>query len=117
MFILLLVLSGGGYWYYHTTQAKIDTLIKNKAKIEVVAKTNQTTIDQMQADNVRNKKLIDNLNQTLQNSAKPVQDLRKLLSSHNLELLAEKKPGLIEKRINDASNKVIDGLRADTATQ
>jgi hypothetical protein len=37
-----------------------------------------------------------------------------IFSRHNLDVLALKKPGLMEKRFNDASEKVMEGLEDDT---
>ena len=37
-----------------------------------------------------------------------------IFSRHNLDLLALKKPGLMENRFNDASEKVMEGMENDT---
>ena len=37
-----------------------------------------------------------------------------IFSRHNLDMLAIKKPGLIENRFNGASEKVMEGLEDDT---
>ena len=37
-----------------------------------------------------------------------------IFSRHNLDLLALKKPGMIELRFNNASEKVMEGLENDT---
>ena len=37
-----------------------------------------------------------------------------IFARHNLDLLAIKKPGLIENRFNDASELVMEGLEDDT---
>ena len=37
-----------------------------------------------------------------------------IFSRHNLDVLALKKPGLIENRFNGASEKVMEGLEDDT---
>ena len=37
-----------------------------------------------------------------------------IFSRHNLDVLALKKPGLIENRMNDASEKVMEGIEDDT---
>ena len=39
-----------------------------------------------------------------------------IFSRHNLDMLAIKKPGLIENRFNGASDKVMEGLEDDTET-
>ena len=42
-------------------------------------------------------------------------NLRKKLHKHNLTRLSIKKPGLIEKRINDGTNKLFDSIESITA--
>ena len=42
-------------------------------------------------------------------------DLRKKLHKHDLTRLSIKKPGLIEKRINDGTNKLFDSIESITA--
>jgi hypothetical protein len=37
-----------------------------------------------------------------------------IFSRHNLDLLALKKPGMIELRMNNASKKVMEGMENDT---
>ena len=37
-----------------------------------------------------------------------------IFSRHNLDVLALKKPGLIETRMNNASEKVMEGIEDDT---
>ena len=37
-----------------------------------------------------------------------------IFSRHNLDLLALKKPGMIELRMNNASEKVMEGIEDDT---
>jgi hypothetical protein len=37
-----------------------------------------------------------------------------IFSRHNLDLLALKKPGMIELRMNNASQKVMEGMENDT---
>ena len=43
-------------------------------------------------------------------------ELGKKLRKHNLTLLTLKKPGLIEKRVNDATQKIFETIESDTAT-
>ena len=42
-------------------------------------------------------------------------ELRKKLHKHDLTRLSIKKPGLIEKRINDGTNKLFDSIESITA--
>jgi len=113
--ILVMTFGGigfGGYSYYTSTQARIETLQANNAKLESVAKTNQDTIQRM-TDNIQ---LMEEANQQLQadlDAASEYKDqLIAKLQKHDLALLSLKKPGLIEKRINDGTAKVFDTLES-----
>ena len=116
--IVLVGIIGGGLWgakyYYDTTQATIATLRENNAKLEQVAKTNEQTINTLQAN--ANKMIEENLK--LQNDMRKAEAYREellgKLQKHNLSKLSLEKPGLIEKRINDGTKKVFDALNTLT---
>ena len=116
--ILVAILGGVGYgakYYYDTTQNTIATLRDNNAKLEVANKTNTETINQMVADNQRLNALTDQLNSDLRKSEEYGDELRETLNKHNLTHLANKKPGLIEKRMQNATDKLWDDLESVTA--
>ena len=116
--ILVAILGGVGYgakYYYNTTQNTIATLRDNNAKLEVANKTNTETINQMVADNQRLNALTDQLNSDLRKSEEYGDELRETLNKHNLTHLANKKPGLIEKRMQNATDKLWDDLESVTA--
>ena len=103
------------YTYYHDTQQRIKTLQENNAKLETVAKANELTINSLQESQEKfatlNKELQTKLNLALTYG----DDLRKKLHKHDLTRLSIKKPGLIEKRINDGTNKLFDSIESITA--
>ena len=116
--ILVAILGGVGYgakYYYDTTQNTIATLRDNNAKLEVANKTNTETINQMVADNQRLNALTDQLNSDLRKSEEYGDELRDTLNKHNLTHLANKKPGLIEKRMQNATDKLWDDLESVTS--
>jgi len=111
---MLLSLSGLGYWYYQDTQERMGILRENNAKLELAVETNQETIDNMVEENIINQERIDNLTENLRDAEQYNSELRRLFQEHNLTLLAEEKPGLIEKRINDATDEVFDSIMRST---
>ena len=89
---------------------------ENNAKLEVANETNQATINKMGADAERLNNLTNQLVQDLQKSEKYGDELRNTLNKHNLTHLANKKPGLIEKRMQNATDKLWDDLESITSS-
>ena len=117
--IVVGLLGGAAYgakYYYDTTQNTIAQLRDNNAKLEVANEANQATIDKMGADAERLNNLTNQLVQDLQKSEKYGDELRNTLNKHNLTHLANKKPGLIEKRMQNATDKLWDDLESITSS-
>ena len=116
--LIVAVLGGVAYaakYYYDTTQATISQLRENNAKLEVANNENQKTIDKMTEDAVRLNALTDQLGEDLQKAEQYGDELRATLNKHNLTHLANKKPGMIEKRMQDATDKLWDDLESVTS--
>ena len=119
MLIIVVGLIGGvvygAYAYYNDTQQRIKTLQENNAKLETVAKTNELTINSLQESQEKFATLNNELQTKLNLALNYGDDLRKKLHKHDLTRLSIKKPGLIEKRINDGTNKLFDSIESITA--
>ena len=119
MLIIVVGLIGGvvygAYAYYNDTQQRIKTLQENNAKLETVAKTNELTINSLQESQEKFATLNNELQTKLNLALTYGDDLRKKLHKHDLTRLSIKKPGLIEKRINDGTNKLFDSIESITA--
>jgi predicted TPR repeat methyltransferase len=101
-------------WYYKDTQERMGVLRENAAKLEVAVRANEEALAATQADAARNAALNLELQTKLQVSEKYGDELRATLQKHNLTMLAIKKPGLIEQRMNDATKKLFDDIITDT---
>ena len=118
LIVVLGLLGGAVYaakYYYDTTQATIAQLRENNAKLEVANEENQLTISKMEENSVRLNALTDQLNQDLKKSEEYGNELRNTLNKHNLTHLANKKPGLIEKRMQNATDKLWGDLESVTS--
>ena len=118
LIVVLGLLGGAAYaakYYYDTTQATIAQLRENNAKLEVANEENQQTIAKMQEDNVRLNALTDQLNTDLRKAEEYGDELRNTLNKHDMTHLANKKPGLIEKRMQDATDKLWGDLESVTS--
>ena len=119
MLIIVVGLLGGvvygAYAYYQDTQQRIATLQQNNAKLETVAKTNEMTINSLQESQEKFATLNKDLQMKLDKAEEYGDDLRKKLHKHDLTRLSIKKPGLIEKRINNGTKKLIERIESLTA--
>ena len=100
----------GAKYYYDTTQNKIAVLQDSNAKLEIVAETNQNTINKLQEDNAKMNELSNTLQLELAEANKYKDELIEKLQKHDLTRLSLKKPGLIEKRINDGTKELFESF-------
>lgn len=117
MLLVISTLSGGVYFYYTSTQATIQQLRENNYALEAANKTNQETISQMEKAAELSKQLNKELTDKYNESESRVNSLRDKLIDHDLTNLSMKKPGLIEKRINNGTAKAFEYLESVTAIQ
>ena len=111
---LIVILGGVGYAaksYYNDTQDRIQQLAENNATLKAAAEEQQATINTMQETAEVQAALTKNLQKAEAYSDGLLQKFKK----HNLTLLSLRKPGLIEKRINDGTTKIFADLESDTA--
>ena len=113
LIIILGILGGvgyGGYSYYKDTQERIATLTANNAKLEVAAKLQEETINTMIDDREKLAELNNGLQKKLQTAESYGDQLRNTLRKHNLTHLANKKPSYIERKMQNATNRLWDCL-------
>jgi len=114
--IILVIIgaAGGGFLYVKKLQSDLETARANVAKMEVALETSEQSLKLERAESVRLGELNQALSADLQKAEKYGDELRATLQKHNLTHLANKKPGLIEKRMQDATNKLWDDLESIT---
>ena len=103
-----------GYYYYKDTQSRIQTLTENNAKLETAKAIQDQTIDALIADREK----FDKLNKELQVKLEKANDYKNTLidklRKHDLAKLSMKKPGMMEKRINNGTKKLFRSLESLT---
>ena len=96
----------GAYYYYKDSQERIRILTENTAKLETAKQLQDDTINAM----IEDREKFDELNKELQtklNKANVYKDvLIGKLRKHDLAKLSLKKPGLVEKKINNGTKKL-----------
>ena len=114
MVMTVIATAGMGYLYVQKLQSDLETARENVAKMEVAVQISEASIATLQRDVVRNAELSANLQKELQIAEKYGDELRATLQKHNLTALAQRKPGLIENRMQDATNSLWNDLRSIT---
>ena len=112
--IVAMVLAFGGY--YWLTEKRLATLTENNAKLTIAARTNQDTIDKLTQDYEQQQELNSELKEKLTAAEAYGDELAKKFREHDLTMLTLRKPGLIERRVNSATQKILDDLESSTAT-
>lgn len=106
-FVLMVVMAGGGYWYYTDSLERMGQLRENNALLVNANRNNLLVIEAKQEEYEAMQALTNHLSSQLEAATEDRNRLVGLLRKHNLSSLAAKKPGLIEKRINNASDKLV----------
>lgn len=115
MILVLLAGAGGAFMYVKKLQSDLETARANVAKMEIAVQTSEQSLKLERAETLRLGELNNQLSSDLQKAEQYGDELRATLQKHNLTHLANKKPGLIEKRMQDATNKLWDDLESITA--
>ena len=116
----------GGVYYYKDTQARIQILTENSAKLELATATQKNTIDTLLQDAEKNAELAKELNTRLEAANDYKNKLIGKLRKHDLSRLSQQKPALVEGKINNATKRLLAEFEkitgavsaiADTATK
>jgi uncharacterized protein HemX len=105
LFVVILAMGGIGYWYYQDSQSTISTLTENNAQLETAVETSEATIKQMETDYAEMSKELTRVNQEFASIRRQNDILADKLERHDVGLLGSEKPDLVERIINNASNK------------
>ena len=107
---IILVIVLGGYYLYNENQ----TLTQNNIKLEAAVEEQKQTMAIMKEQYEKQGKALMNMSRQNAQIEKEKAEYLAIFSRHNLDLLALKKPGLMENRFNKASEKVMEGMENDT---
>lgn len=107
---MLVLLGIGSYFLYTQNQ----TLTANNIKLEAAVEEQKQAMAVMKEQYEKQGKALMNMSRQNAQIEKEKAEYLAIFSRHNLDLLALKKPGLMENRFNAASEKVMEGLEDDT---
>ena len=107
---LVLVLGLGGYYLYSQNL----TLQENNTKLEYALEEQTKAIEALRESYEKQGKALQNMSRQNAIIEQEKAEYLAIFSRHNLDVLALKKPGMIELRFNNASEDVMEGLEDDT---
>ena len=107
---IILILGLSGYWLYNENQ----TLSMNNMKLESALEEQTAAMAAMKESFEKQGKALMNMSRRNAEIEAEKAEYLAIFARHNLDMLAIKKPGLIENRFNGASEKVMEGLEDDT---
>lgn len=116
---LLVGIFGGIYYAYnHYMELKNELEVKTTEAIRYKEslKDNEVAINVLTQQNIKIQNETMRLQKSLQKAEEYNTDLQRKLNDHNLTKLSSKKPGLIEKRVNDATSKIFKELEEITSS-
>ena len=113
--LVILGIAGGGYMYVQKLQSDLETARANVARMEVAVQTSEASLKLVTEETARLGELNTQLSTELQKAEQYGDELRATLQRHNLTHLATKKPGLIEPRMQGATDELWKDLESITS--
>ena len=110
-FIAIILVLGLSSWYLYNEN---QTLTANNQKLEYAVEEQKATMVAMKESYEKQGKALMNMTRVNAQIEQEKAEYLSIFSRHNLDLLAMKKPGMIELRFNNASEAVMEGLEDDT---
>jgi ABC-type nickel/cobalt efflux system permease component RcnA len=110
-FIAIILVLGLGCWWLYSEN---ETLKANNVKLEYAVEEQKQTIATIKESYEKQGEALMNMTRENALIEQEKAEYLQIFSRHNLDVLALKKPGLIENRMNNASEQVMEGIEDDT---
>ena len=107
---IILVLGLGSYYLY----TQNETLKENNQKLEYAVAEQQAAMEALRESYEKQGKSLLNMSRRNAEIEQEKAEYLAIFSRHNLDLLALKKPGLIENRFNNGSEEVMETMEDET---
>ena len=117
--ILLISIFGGIYYaynHYESLKEELELKTTEAIRYKESLKDSEEAINVLTQQQIKIQQETLKLQQSLQKAESYNTELQRKLNDHNLTKLSSKKPGLIEKRINEATSKIFRELEEITST-
>lgn len=113
--MLYLGLIGAAVLWYKNNENKLESLMYENERLRYTASSCEETLNKINEDNIRIVKNEKELNARIQAAESYNTELIQKLRKHNLTSLTIAKPGLIEKRINNATKEIFEEFESVTS--
>ena len=110
-FIAIILVLGLGCWWLYSEN---ETLKANNIKLEYAVEEQKQTIETIKEQYEKQGAALMNMTRENALIEQEKAEYLEIFSRHNLDVLALKKPGMIELRMNNASEAVMEGIEDDT---
>ena len=107
---IVLVLGLGSYYLYTQNQ----TLLENNQKLEYAVAEQEAAMTAMKENYEKQGKALLNMSRKNAEIEAEKAEYLAIFARHNLDMLALKKPGLIQNRFNNGSQQVMESMEDDT---
>ncbi len=107
---LLVVSVAGSAWYIDYQADQISTLKGNQVVLETEIEKQNESIQNYLAEQKNQQEQLNQLENDKRAAMEDVNRLRKTFANHDLDELALAKPGMLQSRVNKASNRVMTTL-------
>ena len=115
----------GGYSYHQVTVSKFEagiakleannrTLKENQVQLDIAINTAEASLKASEENQKKSEAAMSVLTSRNQELNREKQTYLKIFKDHNLTRLARARPGMIEKRINNGTQRVFEALENDT---
>ena len=111
VFIGIILILGIGRFFLYQENIKLK---ENNFKLETAVETQKETMAVMKEQYEIQGQALQNMSRVNAEIEAEKAEYLAIFARHNLDMLALKKPGLIENRFNNASEAVMEGLEDDT---
>jgi hypothetical protein len=114
MGIVLVVVLAGSAWYFKYSQDKLAEANQAMAAEQARAESAEANLEFMQESIRKQQEAIQELAESSVQIRKEQEATIDIFADHDLKALAERKPGLIERRVNAATERVFNELEEIT---
>ena len=119
IYIMIVIggLAGGGYVWYQDTMDRYEVLAAEKAAVDLKSQQQEQAFKALTESYEKQRVANDALTRKNQEIQQETQAYLQIFKKHDLTKLARAKPGLIETRANNATDKIFKVIEDETEPQ